>query len=116
MKTRMLVLVGIVMCAGLLAAGCGGSDSTTSTTTEETSAVTDDTGATDSSAAVDALRSQLTDQGISESDQDCVIDEVTSQLSPEELDAFYQTYQDTGESTPEADAAGADAAKACGLG
>lgn len=39
MKVRVLVLVGIVLSAGLIAAGCGGDDSTTATT-EESSAVT----------------------------------------------------------------------------
>jgi hypothetical protein len=123
MSKRLLLLLGLVLTVGLIAGGCGGSDSSTTpttATTEDTSAVTGDTGAapTDEQAAVvdqfvAGCQSAIDEDssGISANEESQLLDQcaqiATTADSPEE--AAVQTCEATAELLNDVSAADAQA-------
>jgi hypothetical protein len=111
MKVRVLTaLICCVASIGLVA--CGGDDETNSTT-----AATGATGAADSSDASieDRMRAVLAQGGVTGTQADCVIDGLNSALSADQLQEAADTFDSTGENTPEFEEALGTVAGGCDL-
>jgi hypothetical protein len=111
MKVRVLTaLICCVASIGLVA--CGGDDETNSTT-----AATGATGAADSSNASteDRIREALAQGGITGTQADCMVDGLNNALSADQLQEAADTFDSTGENTPEFDEAVSTAAGGCDL-